>query len=723
MTTEAKPSTDWFNALELSKKELEKFVERGEKIVKRYRDDRSDFGAGRKYNILWSNIRTLLPAVYAKKPRAECERRWKDKDPVGRTASEILQRALQFEIDQYPDFDATLKNSVLDRLLPGRGVAWVRYEGGEKECSTVDYVFWKDFRHSPARTWDEVTWIARRVYMSKEEGVARFGEAFDSVPMSHEPVGIEEMKREGANTDAMKKGIVWEIWDKPTRSAIWVAVGCDVLLDEKPDPLELEEFFPTPKPLFATLTTDSLVPVADYILYQDQAQEIDELTVRIGKLVEAVKVVGVYDASQTGVARMLNEGVDNTLIPVDTWAAFGEKGGLKGSVDFMPIDMVVAALRELYAAREAAKQVIYEVTGLSDIIRGSTNANETARAQEIKSQYASLRLKEMQSDVARFASDILRIKAQIMCAFYKPETLVEMSGVAQTKDAQYVPDAVALLQNDTLRSFRIEVETDSLVELDEAQEKQDRMEFLTAASGFIEKAIQAPSELAPLLGEMMMFGVRSFRAGKSMEAGLEQYIEQATEQAKQPKPQQPDPEMLKLQAAQQTEQGRMQLEQAKMQQTQQFEQFKLQATAQQTQQSAELSAQLEQFKLQHQTALAESKQAHETVLKQMELEAQAQRERDKCEMDNATKLQIAQIGAQTALDTNKTDNIGVEDLNDGAEILEAVRTLSEKVEAMVAHSQAPRSIVYKNGKAVGIDVGGVVRNISRGPDGKVIGVQ
>jgi hypothetical protein len=528
--------------------------------------------------------------------------------------------------------------------------------------------------------------------MSKEEGVERFGEDFKTIPLSHEPIGVDELKRDGVNTENMKKAVVWEIWDKPTKTANWVAVGYDKVLDTKPDPLQLDCFFPCPKPLFATLTTDSLVPVADYIMYQDQAAELDTLTERIGKLVEAVKVVGVYDASAPGIQRMLNEGVDNTLIPVDTWAAFGEKGGLKGSVDFLPVEMVVNALQQLYAAREQAKQVIYEVTGLSDIIRGASVASETATAQQIKSQYASLRLKEMQSDVARFASDILKIKAQIMCQFYRPEALVEMSGMAQTPDAQYIPQAIQLLQNDVSRAFRIEVETDSLVELDEMQEKQDRMEFLTAASSFIKEAIQAPPELAPLMGEMLMFGVRSFKAGKGMEATLEQFIQQAAKKAKQPQQPQPNPEMMKLQATQQVEQGRMQLEQAKMQQGAQLEQGKLQleqakmqaaaqaeqmrvqAETQAAQHKAEIEAQLEQMRMAHDAQIAQSQQEHEKFLKQMELDSKAQTEHEKAELDASVKILVAQISAQTTTATaqmaaDAADKQVVEQLSDGDDSL------------------------------------------------------
>jgi hypothetical protein len=362
----------WIDALTLAKKSQDTWEKKGEKIVKRYRDDRgsneSYSSNTNKYNILWSNIRTLFPAVYGKKPQAQAERRFKDADPVGRAASEILERALQYEIDHYSDYDASIKNAILDRLLPGRGVAWVRYsndsvqitddveaenesdenysadtmqsESSENtsghECSPCDYVFWKDFRHSPARTWEEVTWIARRVYMAKDEVIERFGEEYKNITLSHEPIGLDDLK--STDSEKMKKAIIWEIWDKNTKSAIWVGEGYPTILDEKQDPLELDNFWPCPKPLFSTLTSDSLIPVADYLMYQDQAKELDTLTDRISRLSSACKVVGVYDSSSTALARMLDEGVDNVMIPVDTWAAFGEKGGLKGSVDFMPLD-------------------------------------------------------------------------------------------------------------------------------------------------------------------------------------------------------------------------------------------------------------------------------------------------------------------------------------------------------------------------------------------------
>jgi hypothetical protein len=654
----------------------------------------------------------MLPALYGKTPRAQVERRWKDKDPVSRTAATILERALQYEIDHNADFDHAIKSAVLDRLLPGRGVAWVRFEtksvetvgegmevsddaeegasvemyGEEQpeanvETTPVDYVYWEDFRCTPARTWEEVTWCARRVYMAKDEVIKRFGEEFKDITLTHEPMGLDDMKKAGAteaDMEAMKKAEIWEIWDKGSECVYWVAEGEEKLLDHKYDPYGLDGFWPIPRPLFATQTTDTLVPVPDYVLYQDQADEIDKLTNRISLLIEAVKVVGVYDASQAGIQRMLTEGFDNQLIPVDSWAAFSEKGGIKGTIDFMPLDQVLQALNQCYASREQAKQVVYDVTGLSDIIRGSSVASETATAQQIKGQYASMRLKRMQMDVAMFASELLRIKAQMMCDLYSPQNLIEMSGIMGTDDAQFAEQAIQLMKSEPIRSYRIEVASDSLVEMDEAQEKQSRTEFMTAFGVTLRDAlpiVQQVPEMAPLIGEVLTFVVRTFKGGRQLENALEGTIEKMNAPKE---PQGPSPEQMQAQAQQQ-------MEQAKMQATMQAEQAKMQASQQMEAMKTQAQAQIEQFKAQ---------QAME--LEQMKQQAETERQAYKAQLDAQTKLQIAQMQTEasskpvnqfTVDSGGKLDDIA-QSITDaanmqGAGIAEAVNNLGQVAAVLV----------------------------------------
>ncbi|MNK63130.1 hypothetical protein D3C87_823370 [compost metagenome] len=682
----------WKLELDLAKRSDTKWINQGKKIVKRYRDDRAGTrGVGTRYNILWSNVQTILPAIYAKAPKAEAVRRNKDNDPAARCAAEIIERCLQYEIDHYPDFDEAMRNAVQDRLLPGRGVAWVRYEQKEiavaedvdpmqpqppqvKDCAAVDYVYWEDFRNSPARVWGEVTWVARRVYMSRPEVKDRFGEFLEArgkraadVPLTHVPIGLDQMKDQGAtygDTEAMKKAEVWELWDKKSKAVYWVAEGFDDLLDMVEDPYGLDEFWPCPKPLFATQTSDTLNPVPDFVLYQDQATELDMLTQRIGRLTEAVKVVGVYDASMTGVQRMLQEGIDNTLIPVDNWQAFSEKGGVKGTVDWLPLDQVIKALNECYMAREQCKQVIYEITGISDIIRGATEASETATAQNIKRQFGSLRLRPRQQDVAMFASEILRIKAQLMMDVYSPESLIAMSGIMDTYDREFVDQAIALMRQEPMRAYRVEVAADSLIEMDQEQEKASRTEFLGAASNFLRQAVPAAAqspEMAPLLGEMLMFGVRAFKGGREMEAAFQKFVDQMS----QPQPDKPDPEQMKIQAD-------MQQREAEMQMNMQIEQAKL--AAQTAAKRAELMAemQVEQARMQMQAEVdinrqrAEAEQHAMKIRQEAELQAlkdqlaQQQAMHDmafarwKAELDAATKIEVANIGAKAKVDNEAT---------------------------------------------------------------------
>lgn len=712
---------NWLAQLQFSKKEDEQWCKRAKKVVKRYRDERRGWSDNTKrYSMLWANVQTTLPALYGRTPRAQVERRWKDQDPVGRTASVILERALQYEIDHYGDFDNAIRSAVNDLLLPGRGTVWVRFESKEVEipevveeqqemaaeaqglpeppdyeyeCTPTDYVFWEDFRCSPARTWDEVTWVARRVYMSRRDGLKRFGEMFEDVPLTHEPIGLDEMKNQGGDDfdgESMKKAQVWEIWDKTTECVYWVAEGYGQILDKKEDPYGLDCFWPCPKPLFATQTTDTLVPIPDYSLYQDQAEEIDKLTNRISMLVEAVKVVGVYDASQDGVQRMLSEGTNNTLIPVSSWEAFGEKGGLKGTVEFMPLDSVLQALRECYASREQAKQVIYEVTGLSDIIRGASVASETATAQQIKSQYGSLRLKSRQMMVAQFASEILRIKAQMMADLYRPETLIQMSGIMGTDDAIHAEQAVMLLKQEPARSFRIEVAADSLVEMDEQAEKQSRVEFLGAVGQFMERALpvaQQVPELAPLMGEMLLFGVRAFKGGRPMEAAFDDAVAKMT-QPKQPAPPQPNPEEIKAQAEMQRTQATMQLEQVKLQSSQQLEQIKMQQ-----------AMELEQFKAQQAQMIEAAKMEHERQMEAMRQQAETERQAMKAEMDASTKIVIAQLQAQ-----NQPQEVPQEN-GELSALVQMHGELMQGVAQAVQAMKAPKK-----------------RVLERGPDGRAIGI-
>jgi len=770
----------WLNIISQYDNEFKKWEARSAKIVKRYRDDNRSQHTNEtaKFNILWSNVQTLIPAVYAKLPKAVAARRFGDNDPVGRVAGELIERALDFEIEHYPDFRSTMKHAVEDRFLGGRGTAWVRYEphvrqlgipedglqvtedveneaaegqtpdgapkpesqdytAGETEpqeeieyeCAPTDYVYWKDFGHSVARTWEEVTCVWRWVYMTRDALTERFGAKMaKQIPLDS---GAETLATYGQSTKERTRAKICELWDKESGKVYWLSKNCPTLIDERDDPLELDQFFPCARPLYSTTTSDSLIPVPDFVIYQDQANELDILSDRIDGLVKALRIRGVYDASQPALQRLLTEGDNNTLIPVDKWMAFSEKGGLKGSIDILPIDMLASALINCYRAREDIKGQIYEITGISDIIRGQSAASETATAQQIKGQYAGLRLRSMQEEVALFASELIRLKAQVICTKFQPQTILLYAAAGQMspEDQAMIPQAIELMQGNPLRNFRIEVDSDSLVQLDEQQNKKDRVEFITAFGGLLREALpvgQSSPELIPMLVEVMKFGISGFKQAKPIEGTLDSALDQLKEKQKQaaanPQPAPPNPEMMQIQATQQ-------LEQAKMQATAQSDQMRAQADMQSAQMKAQLDSQIAQAKIEGEMQLAQmqaqiddQKMRHEMEMKAQTAAAEDEFNRWKAELEAATKVLVARIGANPGVDvplveaaTAASDRIASELGGNVQNALQTMAAMHQNMNDMQNATMEKMDNVMSAATAK--------KRIIRGPDGKAVGVE
>jgi len=716
--------------------EFAKWQARVKKLVKRYRDDTRGSGGNEtaKFNILWSNVQTLIPAVYAKLPKADVQRRFGDNDPVGRVASRLIERAVDFEIEHYPDFRSTMKYDVEDRFLGGRGTSWVRYEPHvapigveddglsitsdieagegapppleqvEYERAPVDYVHWKDFGHSQGRTWEEVGQVWRWVYMTREAIVERFGEEMArTIPTDQGPETLNAYRDSKRQYNLAK---ICELWDKETLKVYWFCKGMPHFIDVRDDPLGVEGFFPCPKPLYATTTSDNLVPVPDFVLYQDQAMELDILSDRIDGLVKALRVRGVYDASQPALQRLMTEGDNNALIPVDKWAAFGEKGGLKGSIDLLPLDTIAQALLQCYQARADIKGQIYEITGIADIIRGQSAASETATAQQIKGQYAGLRLRSMQEDVALYATEVIRLKAQVMCLHYQPQTILAYAAAEQMSDADkaLIPQALQLIRDKPLRNFRIDIAADSLVQIDEAQEKQDRMQFLQAFGGFLQQALpvgQASPELIPVMMDLLKYGVQAFKAARPLEGSIDAAVEQLKMAAQQPRE---NPEAQRAQMVAQAEQAKaqmmMQVEQAKLQQ----------------------ASQVEAMKAQNDQQLESLKQQFEAQLAQQKIAAEQQMAKYKADLDAATKIMVARISANPGLDIPAleqqqavTERV-MQDM--GGEVRQAMQNLVALYGQMASSND-------ENMKGVRSALSTLTapKRIIRGPDGRAVGVE
>jgi len=753
---------DWYKTIMGYERSYKRWEARVDRIVKKYKDDsRYDRNPNARFNILWSNVQTIQPAIFARLPRPDVSRRFRDNDPIGRVASMMLERALEFEIEHYGDYKSAMNNAVLDRLLGGRGVAWVRYEPhivGEEagmtdgdtpddglqvsedsdeaetpeaieienperieyECAPVDYVHWRDFGHTIARTWEEVTAVWRRVYMSRPALVERFGEELGyQIPLDTKP---DDLKQSYKSDDGVYEAVIYEVWDKETGKVLWISKSLGKIVDERDDPLGLENFWPCPKPLYATLTTDSLEPIPDYTIYQDQARELDVLCDRIDGLINALKVRGVYDASASELQRLFSEGENNTMIPVNNWMAFAEKQGMKGAIDLVDLTPFASALMSCYQAMEQVKGQIYELMGIADIQRGQTDPSETLGAQIIKSNNAAGRLKTQQHAVVDFATSLLSIKAQIICNHFTDETLVKISGAMQLspQDQQLIPQAIALLRDEASKNFRIEVTSDSMIYQDEQQEKQDRMQFLSAVGGFFQQAVplvQSQPELAPMAIEMLKFGVTAFKAGKQLEGIIDETADKLRQQAKaaegQPKPL--SPEMQKMQMTMQLEQAKMQADQQKMQAQSQLEQQKMQMQMQLEKAKQEYQAQENQLKFQLEEQRNQMDREMEVKVSQMKMMTERNTQVLLAHINNGAKIETARISAGT---------------DDGADAYYMEESMAHAME----HPMQPiANAIGQGNEQMAQAISALVETINaqhnrpktvvRGQDGKIIGVQ
>lgn len=684
-------TTRWISEIEASEKWQRQYWERCRNIIRRYRQERREVAGQpnedeRRYAVLWANVQTLGPAVYAKTPEAVVGRRYKDSDPVGRYASEVLERSINFTVDE-DGFADRMKLIRDDYLLVGRGTAWLRFvphvaenqepqitdqaddEGAEDTKQVYaeiefDHVAYNDFGFTPCREWSEVWYVFRRAFMGRKDLIERFGKVGSTVPLDWSPK--DDPSTDEETKEKTKKAAIYEVWDKSTGKIFWFSKSHpSAPLDQKDDWLGLEGFFPCPRPAMATTPQDKFIPVPDYVYYQDQAEEIDELTAKIGRMIDALKVSGFYAGERNIELQNLFSSKTNQLVPIDSMAQLQDSGGMKGIIEWFPLDMIITALKTSFETRKEVLEDVYQITGISDIIRGATDPNETATAQGIKSQWGSLRVRDKQNELSRFARDVMRIIAEIVAKTFDAKTLAAITDVQlptqqQQQAAQLLQQAAqqgkqipppppgmpppevlqrptweaveSLLKNDSMRSFRIDVETDSTVQPDENEEKARRVEFVTALAQLMGAALpvlQASPQMAPLIGKTVEFLARGFRVGREMEDIIEQTFDKIAQQP--PQPQQGQGQTSPSQAELQIKQGELQLKQQQ-----------LHADVQDTQTQAQIDAQ--------RTAMEGQFHAH-----QLALEAASLNQDDRHHaVDTATQVHLAQQRAIQPIPPMKT---------------------------------------------------------------------
>lgn len=586
----------WALEFESARKVVKKWHTQGEKLLKRFRDERpASKQSDTRRNYFSANVITQAAMLYGQTPRVEVSRRFGDaNDDQARVAAEVLERLLNTDIESDTDgFQQALQHALQDRLLPGMGSVRLRYtadfeaseaqkaitddEGNElapevpgveekrEENVEVEYVPWRDQLWSPAAVFSQVIWWAFRAEMSREQLEERFGDIGKLVPLNSKRQGkTSSPSDERVALGPWGRADVWEIWCKDSKAVYWYVEGFGQLLDEKPDPFGLQGFWPFPRPMIANATTESLVPTPDYVLNQDQYDEIDELSTRIAMLTRALRVVGVYDSTSEALKRLLEEGRGNEMVPVKGWGAFTEKGGVAGAISWLPLEMIVAALDKLREVRAETEQALYQLTGMSDIMRGQASApGTTATEQQIKAKYGSVRMQSLQDEFARFASDTQRLKAEIISKHFDPQTIVQRSNVMFTADAQLAQPAVQLIK-DRFAMWRVQVKSEAVAMADFGAQRSEAEQFVGGVSQFLTAAAPlaqaVPGSMEALL-KLLGLVMSKFSFSDEAEGIIDGAIAAAKAQTQQPQaPPPPDPKVLAAQVKAQADQQHLQLE-------------------------------------------------------------------------------------------------------------------------------------------------------------------
>lgn len=738
--------------IDAAKKREKDYREKGKEILQIYEGKKNT-----PFNILFSNTETLLPALYSAIPKPIVERRYKDADVVGKAAAEAATRGLKFLLDTnvegYETFDEGIRGAVLDALLPGRGVASVKYDakiegdykGAELVC--LNTRSWDKVYFGFAKKWSEVPWVCYESEVDREEFRRVVGQVPRDVVFSDSPEEREDKEVNEEAKSQRKTTILYTLWYKPDRKVYFLSPNVkDRVLKSEDDPLKLTGFFDCPRPLQFVEKSNDLCPTPLYKLYETQAKELNRIQIRISKIVEAIKARGVYDSSLgVEIEKVLQE-EDNALVPSDKTASLAAESGLQNAIWMLPIQELVAALQQLYVARDSCKQVIFEIIGLADIMRGASNASETLGAQQIKQQWGSSRLKRTQKEVMRYVRDCLRMMLEVAATQFNEVTWARMTGLpflteqqfmslqAQMKAAQQQAmtaqmqppgqppnpaqqqlqqiqqqlqtpawkDVLALLRDDIQRAYRIDIEMNSTLDPEMMDEQRQMGELLNGIG-------QAINGIGPLVEN----GTMPFEAAqgllltvvKKFQLGSE--VEELFRNMKQPE--KPDPNA----AAQAEAQQKQQAEQAKLQADTQVKVAQEQTKQVEAQKEAEVS----KYEL-------DKKYEFEMWKVERELEAQKDIEGIRGE----TQVKAARAGRpamfKTREEADKADQMDEEDRKLLGETAMKVDSLAQNFEQAVTQIAEAVGQIEQTVNQLAADVNSTDPiEMLKGPDGRTTHVR
>lgn len=579
----ARLGAKWLERIRMAEKREDKWMKDAERAETIYLsgDAENDKGEEPEFNILHSNVETIVPSIYNSTGKPDIRPRHNVPDPVAKTVADILERTILAMIDD-SRMDAEVEASAQDVFVAGRGIVRVKFDADVTEQPVTmpdpftgqpipavdpmtgqpmlqpvvtnervefENVSWRDFRMGSAKRWKDVPWVAFRHCITQE-----------ALEKLEEPELAELQVDPESAVESSDDVTVWEIWCKDTGRVYFIVEDNHKVLSIKDDPLGLPGFFPCASPVQPITPTGKMIPVCPYRIYETLADELETITERIRGLTSVLQAKGAMAGSGEALQELADAG-DGDIVTLADMENIMAQGGLEKAIMWWPINKIITVIRELNIQREQTKQAIYEITGISDIIRGQSNSSETATAQQIKTQWGSLRIKKMQRLIERQVRELFILSAELISRHFSPETLQKLSGL------QIPQEALPMLKK-PLDHYRIDVETNSTIAGDLQQFRQEMSEFLGGTGQYFQAMaplVQTSPKLAEPVAEIYGSFARYFNLGKQAEDALERLVAMAKEAAANPPPN-PEAEAAKMEmeAKAQSEDRKFQLEMQKL---------------------------------------------------------------------------------------------------------------------------------------------------------------
>lgn len=418
---------------------------------------------------------------------------------------------------------------------------------------------------------------------------------------------------------------VIEYWDDYDKEVLWFVDGGSEFIKPKaacyPEDNEYEEdeegdetsnglynlegFFPCPTPLVINQGTDEFYPVPEYYQVYELTEDIHSIFSNMLALTRAIRPRLLFDNNIDGLQEALNEGATGDAFGVTNLSQnLASSGGtLDGVVQYVPVQQMIEALNQCYGALEQRLNTLYKLTGTSDLLQGliTDPTQRTFGERQMTEKYALNQLADYQRKMAEFVRGSYQLMVEMAIKNFKDASIdtYVMPQTMEPEHQQKYRAALGLLRQD-MKRFRVELETDSTIAINEEFDKQSRIELVNTLTGAIEKVANVAGTSPALVGinlHALKFLIQGFRQGKLFQEEITTAIDNVIQMAES----QPAPfnkEQADFELKQQEMQMKMQVSQQKMMSDNaavQVENYRAQSDASYKQQDINLRAQRDQL--------------------------------------------------------------------------------------------------------------------------------